>query len=222
MLKRILFIALFICASLSSFASKPRLDIDLDKIRFEVAQNPAEFKALMNRFVSGDTSLSIEQLAKIYFGYAFTYDYDPTDTYDNINQAYEQLDYNTTWLLCSEALKVNPVSLDLMVKALVAANNGTNERARRDLPALRNRFSMLSDLILATGRGTTPESPFKVICAEDIARIVNNVICVEEVTGQATVRDIDAIKVKLPTSSRQHILYFDNSIQKKFEREKTH
>ncbi|MDE5573316.1 MAG: DUF4919 domain-containing protein, partial [Muribaculaceae bacterium] len=74
MLKRILFIALFICASLSSFASKPRLDIDLDKIRFEVAQNPAEFKALMNRFVSGDTSLSLEQLAKIYFGYAFTYD----------------------------------------------------------------------------------------------------------------------------------------------------
>ena len=157
MLKRILFIALFICASLSSFASKPRLDIDLDKIRFEVAQNPAEFKALMNRFVSGDTSLSLEQLAKIYFGYAFTYDYDPTDTYDNINQAYEQLDYNTTWLLCSEALKVNPVSLDLMVKALVAANNGTNERARRDLPALRNRFSILSDMILSKGPGKTPQ-----------------------------------------------------------------
>ncbi|MDE6224941.1 MAG: hypothetical protein K2M25_02250, partial [Muribaculaceae bacterium] len=68
--------------------------------------------------------------------------------------------------------------------------------------------------------GTTPDSPFIVICSEDIARMVNNVICVEEVTGQATVRDIDAIKVKLPTSSRQHILYFDNSIQKKYERER--
>ncbi|MDE6224859.1 MAG: DUF4919 domain-containing protein, partial [Muribaculaceae bacterium] len=156
MLRRFLFIALFISASIFSFAAR-RIDIDLDKIRFEVAQNPAEFKALMKRFISGDTSLSLEQLAKVYFGYAFSYDYDPTETNDDVNQAYEQLDYNKTWSLCNEALKVNPVSLDLLVKALVAANNGTNERARRELPALRNRFSMLSDLILATGRGTTPD-----------------------------------------------------------------
>lgn len=220
MLKRILSIALFIGAAIGAFAASPRLDIDLNRIKIDVAQNPGEYQALMNRFLIGDTTLTLDQLATVYYGYAFSYDYDPTDHNDEIDRAYDSRDYQTTWRLCDEALKLNPVSLDLTIKALVAANNGKDEKARQKIPTLQNRYAMLSDLILSSGKGTSPESPFIVICEDDMGRIIRNVICVESTTGRATVRDIDAIKVKLPTSSRQHILYFDNTIQKNYEREK--
>ena len=220
MLKRILFIALFIGASVCAFASSPRVDVDLNRIKIEVAQNPGEYQALMNRFLIGDTTLTLDQVAKIYYGYAFSYDYDPTDHNDAVTRAYDSRDYAETWRLCEDALRINPVSLDLTIKALVAANNGNDEKARKNISTLQNRYAMLTDLILASGKGTSPESPFIVICEDDMGRIVSNVICVESTTGRATVRDIDAIKVKLPTSSRQHILYFDNTIQKNYEREK--
>ncbi len=83
------------------------------------------------------------------------------------------------------------------------------------IPTLQNRYDLVSTVILSSGMGTTTESPFIVICDEDMGRIVRNVICVESTIGSATVRDLDAIKVKLPTSDRQHILYFDNNIDRK-------
>lgn len=220
MIKRFLSIVLFMGAAISAFAASPRIDIDLNRIKIDVAQNPGEYQSLMNRFLIGDTTLTLDQVAKVYYGYAYSYDYDPTDRNEEIDRAYDSRDYQTTWRLCDEALRLNPVSLDLTIKALVAANNGTDEKARKKIPTLQNRYAMLTDLILASGKGTSPESPFIVLCEDDMARIVSNVICVESTTGRATVRDIDAIKVKLPTSSRQHILYFDNTIQKNFEREK--
>lgn len=220
MLKRILSIALFIGAAIGAFAASPHINVDLNRIKIDVAQKPGEYQALMNRFLIGDTTLTFDQLATVYYGYAFSYDYDPTDHNADLDRAYDACDYQTTWRLADDALRLNPVSIDLTIKALVAANNGNDEKARKMIPTLQNRYAMLTDLILSTGKGTSPESPFIVICEDDMSRILSNVICVESTTGRATVRDIDAIKVKLPTSSRQHILYFDNTIQKNFERDK--
>ena len=87
------------------------------------------------------------------------------------------------------------------------------------IPALESRYEMISTIILSSGKGTDETSPFIVICTQDINRILRNVICVESVIGQTTFGKLDAYKVKLPLSERQHILYFDNNIQKEFEKQ---
>ncbi len=199
-------------------AAQPKVVIDLNRIKVDVVSNPSNYRNLTNRFLIGDSTLTLDEMATVYYGYAFSSDYDPTDRYSEIEKAYSDLDYEKTWKLCSEALKYNPVSLDLTIKALVAANNGTDEKARALIPTLQNRYDLISTIILSSGMGTTTESPFIVICDEDMGRIIRNVICVESTIGRATVRNLDAIKVKMPTSDRQHILYFDNTLQKDYER----
>lgn len=199
-------------------ASKPKYSVDLNRIKVDVLTNPDRYQALTNRFLIGDSTLSVDEMSVVYYGYAFTTDYDPTDRYDEIERAYSEHDYDRTWKLCFEALKYNPVSLDLTIKALVAANNGTDARARALIPTLQNRYDLISTVILSSGMGTTTESPFIVINDDDLGRIIRNVICVESTVGRATVRNLDAIKVKMPTSDRQHILYFDNNLQRDYER----
>lgn len=199
-------------------ASNPNFSVDLNRIKVDVLTNPEKYQALTNRFLIGDSTLTVDEMAIVYYGYAFTTDYDPTDRYDEIERAYGSLDYDRTWKLCFEALKYNPVSLDLTIKALVAANNGTDAKARALIPTLQNRYDLISTVILSSGMGTTTESPFIVINDDDLGRIIRNVICVESTVGRATVRNLDAIKVKMPTSDRQHILYFDNNLQRDYER----
>ncbi len=218
MLKKITLLMMLAASILTSVAATNRLDVDINRIKVDVATNPGNFSSLMNRFLIGDTTLTLDEMATVYYGYAFTSDYDPSDHYPAIEKAYGERDYTTTWSLAENALKYNPVSLDLTIKALVAANNSDNPEVRKMIPTLQNRYDLVSTVILSSGMGTTTESPFIVICDEDMGRIVRNVICVESTIGSATVRDLDAIKVKLPTSDRQHILYFDNNIQKNFER----
>lgn len=220
MLKNILLFFTFVSPLLqvTANAARDNTPVDLDKIKFEVASRPSDFQSLMTRFIAGDTTLTLENLATVYYGYAFTPDYDPTVVYRDIENAYDRRDYETTWRLCERELRLNPVSLDLTIKALVAANNINDKHAKSMIGVLRNRYDMLSTIILTSGMGTTTESPFIVICDDDISRIVRNVICVESLIGRASVRNLDAIKIKMPADNREHILYFDNSLERNFKK----
>ena len=215
MRKIFLTIALFLTA-IGVYADGSQIKVDLNRIKVDVASSPDNYRSLLNRFVIGDTTLTMEQMATVYYGYAFSMDYVPTDKYDAIEQAYSDGKYGETWLLCEEALKYNPVSLDLTIKALVAANNCDNKKAHAMIPALQNRYDLISTLILCSGKGTDADSPFIVICSSDINRILRNVICVESIVGQTGIRKLDAYKVKLPINDRQHILYFDNNLEKDY------
>jgi len=217
-MKRItsLLVTLFLLSA-STLAAK-QINVDLNKIAFEVTSDPGNFRNLTDRYLSGDMNLTPEEMAVVYYGYAYTTDYDPTDTFEDLENAYSAMNYPEVWRLSKEAMSVNPVSLDVIIKALVAANNISDKEARDLIPALQNRYELLSNLILSSGKGTSAESPFIVICEEDMRRIVRNVICAETIIGRALIKQIDAIKILLPGSERQHILYFDNNLQKAFER----
>lgn len=219
MTRKLLIILSLILSVASAHAERKIVDIDLNLIKVGITANPGRYNDLVNRFVSGDTTLTLNDMANVYYGYAFTSDYDPTDHYAELTKAYDDGNYETTWQLASKALNYNPVSLDLTIKALVAANNIDNAEARKMIPVLQNRYGMISEIILESGEGISPESPFIVICGDDITRIIRNVIGAESLLGSATIKDIDAIKVTLPDDDRQHILYFDNNLQRKFERE---
>lgn len=196
-----------------------QINVDTNKIAFEVTANPGNFSNLTNRFLAGDMELTPEEMAVVYYGYAATPDYDPTDRFEDLDNAYVAMNYPEVWRLAKDAMKVNPVSLDVIIKALVAANNIQDKEAKAMMPVLQNRYELVSNLILCSGKGTNVDSPFIVICEDDMARIVRNVICAETIIGRASIKNIDAVKMLLPGSDRQHILYFDNNLQKKYEKE---
>ncbi len=190
--------------------------VDYNAMQVEVAMHPDRYRALLNRFVAGDTTLTTPELATVYYGYSFTPDYDPRETFDGISEAFAVKDYERVALLTPDALVLNPVSLDLSVMALAAAESGAGERPGLRAANLGLRCDMIATAILESGRGTTPDSPFKVISSADIGRLLRNVLGISVIVGRTKVGDVDAIKVTFPESDRQHILYFDNTREAQF------
>lgn len=213
----VLITTVLISALRPSGLSAQIINLDLNRIRVDVSSDPGAYRELMKRFEAGDSTLTLAEMATVYYGFAFTTDYDPTDSYDEILDAYIGNDFPRALELCRRALRYSPVSLDLTVMALMAAQNGSVSAADDWIPRLQNRYDMISTVILSSGTGTTAESPFIVICEEDLGQIVRNVIRVDSVLGSATMGRLEAVKVTLPSFGSQHILYFDNSLQRRYE-----
>lgn len=190
--------------------------VDYNAMQVEVTMHPDRYRALLNRFVAGDTTLTSAELATVYYGYSFTPDYDPRETFDDITDAFNVKDYEQVAALVPAALVVNPVSLDLSVMALTAAERGAGEKPGMRAANLGPRCDMIATAILESGRGTSPDSPFKVISSADIARLLRNVLGINVIVGRTKCGDVDAVKVTFPESDRQHILYFDNTREERF------
>ncbi|MDE6127296.1 MAG: DUF4919 domain-containing protein [Muribaculaceae bacterium] len=206
---------LFIVIALVALAFPARA-VDYNAMQVEVTMHPDRYRALLNRFVAGDTTLTSPELAMVYYGYSFTPDYDPRETFDQITDAFDVKDYEQVARMTPDALVVNPVSLDLSVMAFTAAERGAGERPGMRAANLGLRCDMIATAILESGRGTSPDSPFKVISSADIGRLLRNVLGISVIVGRTKCGDVDAIKVTFPDSDRQHILYFDNTREAMF------
>lgn len=217
LLRHLFTIALLLAAAVTATAATDtdtdalpaKVSVDLDAVRRVVRDTPDTYTALLNRFVAGDSTLTVGDMAVIYYGYAFTPDFDPKAHYDKARDAYKRKDYAVASYLSSEALVKNPVSLDMTVVGLVSATRSTVDRIRAKIPALQSRFDMLATIILSSGMGTNCESPFMIISADDIERIVHNVLGAADILGTAKVGDIDAVKIRFAGQDREHILYFN-------------
>ena len=191
--------------------------LDLKAVEVDVKMHPDRFRELLNRFEQADTTLTPTELATIYFGYSFTADYDPTESFDEIGQAYDSGNYERASQLCKEALELNPVSLELNVLALAAADRMSGKAySGADILHFGIRSDLIATAILESGRGTMATSPFFVISKADMERLLTNVLGIERIVDRTKVGDVDAIKVVFPGSDRQHILYSDNSREQMF------
>lgn len=203
-----LLIAVTVLTAATAATAGNKINVDLDAIEQKVKSNPAGYTALLNRFVAGDTTLTIGEMATVYYGYAYTKDFNPDEHFDKARDAYRKKDYPVASYLSSEALVKNPVSLDMTVIGLVSATRSTVERIKANVPDLQARFDMLATIILSSGKGTDCDSPFMVLSADDTERIVKNVLGAQEIIGHAKVGTIDAVKMRFPGQDREHILYF--------------
>lgn len=191
--------------------------VDLTAMEVDVQMHPSHYRELIERFEKGDTTLTSDQLQKVYFGYSFTPDYDPREIFPEAEAAYEAADYPLALALAEEALKANPVSLDLTVVALASAER---MRDRGDMgPRILlygTRADMIATAILESGSGTQAHSPFCVIASADMTRLLRNVLSIDSIVDRTKVGDVDAIKVTFPASDRRHILYFDTTREMRF------
>lgn len=134
------------------------------------------------------------------------------ESFVNVQDAYDSGDYARAEELAAEALKLNPVSLELSVLALAASDHLRSKGSYgKKILDYGTRCDLIATAILESGRGTSAASPFHVIAWSDVSRILRNVLGVERIVDRTKVGNIDAVKVIFPGSDRQHILYFDNS-----------
>lgn len=198
------------------------IDIDLNKIGVNVSMNPEHYRELLERFEKGDTTLRIDQIATVYYGYSFTFDYEPTLTYPEIEETFKKHNYSEAAQLADEAIKDNPVSLELTIASLLSntrrkdKSDGSRDRAM----LMQRRLDMLVDIILSSGKGISPDTPFVVISQSDMDSLITDIIGANSIIGRTTIGDFDAVKIMFPGSTREHILYFDNTRQHKFESER--
>lgn len=197
-----------ISAALTLTAARELINVDYDKIRQEVTNNPEHFRSLTNRFLIGDTTLTADQKATVYYGHAFTPQYAPDKEYKELDKAYNDGSYGTALVLAEQGLAENPVSLDLTIRALVSATQIPGI-APAKIAVLRSRYNLIGDAILCSGSGITTESPFKVITADDEARVLRNLLRVKEIIDRTTIMGMDAVKVWLDGAKDPIILYFD-------------
>lgn len=195
--------------------------VDLNAVEVDINMNPAGYRQLLDRFNAGDTTLTPQQLATVYYGYAFTPDYNPTESHQEISTAFDRADYDTALNLASEALEHNPVSLNLSVVALASADKLRHSRQLgRRIADLGVKCDLIATAILGSGRGTSSSSPFIVIDSADIDRVLRNILGIDSIVDRTKVGHVLAFKVTFPGSPRSHIIYFDNSPQQRFV--KTH
>lgn len=200
---------LFVLAAVSGVKAQ---HFDINAVEEEVNMHPARYRSLLERFERADTTLSDSELSLVYYGYAFTPEYVPFESFANVQSAYEEADYLRAEQLAADALKLNPVSLELSVIALAAADHLRGEgRFGHKMLDYGTRCDFIATAILSSGSGTSAASPFHVIAWSDVSRILRNVLGVERVVDRTKVGSVDAVKVVFPGSDRQHIIYFDNT-----------
>lgn len=209
-MRKLLFIALFLGAIL------PIRAVDYRAIEVDVTMHPAEYKALLDRFIAADTTLTPKEMATVYYGFAFTPSYEPRDSFPEIHEAYDRQDFEEVARLVGPALELNPVSLDLSIIALSVYERGIGSTPGAKALNMAIRSDLIAGAILESGRGTSSRSPFYVISDIDRRRILNNVIGVGTILGTDRLGDVEAVKFIFPGNSRQHILYFDNTLEENF------
>ena len=95
-------------------------------------------------------------------------------------------------------------------------DSGLGETPGRKALNMAIRSDMIAGAILKSGHGTFAASPFYVISDIDRRRILNNVIGIGHVIGTDRLGDVEAVKFNFPGHSRQHILYFDNTLEENY------
>lgn len=191
-------IVTYVLIALFAFISNAQ-SVDTVAIKSFVSQSPDEYKNLVDRFVQADTTLTIEELTKVYYGAPFykdftfgKYDAQLAELYDNAESAEE---FDVVYLVAQKALNENPTSFDLIVKAIRGANNGTDQSAQVQLDNLRTRYAMIYMAISASGSGVFPEEPFYVTSQGDKLRCLGHCYGMIEVLGESPIMDCQAVKV---------------------------
>lgn len=190
--------------------------VDYQALEVEVSMDPAGYRALLDRFIAADSTLTTAETAKVYYGFALTPSYEPRDTFPEIREAFNRGDYAEVERLIGPALALNPVSLDLIYMGMTVYEKGFGTTPGAKAMNLAVRYDKLVGAILDSGRGTSAQSPFYVICDNDRRHLLHGVLRVGDILGQDTVGDILAVKFYFPGKSRMHILYFDVTVEKNY------
>lgn len=183
------------------------IDINYKKIEQFVDKNDAQFEALMKRFIAGDTTLTKDECAKIYYGSFFSSKYSYNDVTNEIRNAMKNENYSEALKLCEDELAKSPASLGLLDKAAVCC-----QLLGKDPNVYVQRAMMILDVIFSSGDGYSEETALKVVAVADEYFIIYAVLGAE-LKQQALVHNCDVMTIYSEEDPSQTTdLYFDVSL----------
>lgn len=198
--------ALIAGASMTAQAAQaPELHITPTQIGATVKQQPDRFKKLTDRFVAADSTLTLEEVATVYYGSAYSPSFTSSNAYAAVEDAYKSGDYAKALQLIDAALATDPANLGLLFKGFGAATS-LSDAARA--ANYQRRLAGVCDVIFNSGMGVTDVSPYVVVRPSDRDEFIAKYLQPVSISGSATLGDIDAVKMKIDGVADEVILYF--------------
>ena len=209
-MKKILFVALaiFVCLSVNPcFGQKKSnfLKVDYSEIEKYVIQNEDAFNTLMNRFISEDTTLTLNELKYVFYGVHYSSKYGYEDVSKETQALIKEEKYEDALEKCREELKNSPTSLDILFSAMRCAENLDEVETAN---GYQTRILQILDLIFATGDGKSAKTALKVMEVSDEYFIIYAVLGAN-VKGQALVGNCDVMTLYDDDPDQTMDVYFD-------------
>jgi hypothetical protein len=191
----------------TAFAQNERetYNVDFKKIEDFVKKQHDQFESQMQRFIAGDTTLTLEEIANVFYGSDLSTDYSHEDAPEAMLKAIKNEDFDQAFELGRAKLEKSPASLDLLLKMMYCC-----DKLGRDENALnyQTRAFQLIDIILASGDGRTCETAFKVVNISDEYTIIFGVFDME-FKQQALMWPCDEMTLYANDPDDEVVLYFD-------------
>lgn len=184
---------------------------DLKAIEKVVNKDRARYDSLTDRFLKMDstTVFTPEEVAIIYYGYAFTSHYAPYGNYDNIRELIQKEDLEKAKAEALEAQINNPVSLELLYDLFIIADRTKDKELFKNITL---RMQTILFHISKSGRGTE-DSPMYVINVTD-EYIFLNFAGVGQILGQSLVNtpsgQCDKMDFKLEDDNENTYTFYFN------------
>ena len=193
---------------LEIFANRKKIDIDYQKAEEYVTQNAEGYKELMNRFQKDPNSLNEEEAAMLYYGFAFTKDYDPENIDFNINlmKAFKDEDKYSAFMVHKGELLRTPVSLSLLMNTAHLAGEAGDAKSKQKY------MQMVTKLlfgIMASGTGYSKENAIKVLYIADEYAIFRDMMGLRKTTQRFIENRYDRMTLETGNGGESIILWFD-------------
>ena len=134
-----------------------------DEVKQWMSEHDDEFKALQQRFIRGDETLTNQEIGLIYYGQAFTEKYNPLPFF-GIKEALDEKDFEKCLSLCKESLGKFPAAVTTLLHGLISAQQ------MGDSEVLSNyalRFRQLTQMLLSIGDGKSIEKAIPVLWVDE-------------------------------------------------------
>lgn len=170
MKKATLIFFLIACGFITAFSQEFFTAPDFTEIEANVTNQTSHYyyPNLLKRYVSGDSTMNLEEMRHVYFGYVYQPTYVPTDTssYNNklatilSKQSFSTTDYSEIIQYADALLLEDPFNLRaLNAKLLVYAQQNNVKEYKK----VANQRKVVQDAIISTGDGMSDKTPFYVI-----------------------------------------------------------
>jgi tetratricopeptide (TPR) repeat protein len=199
---------------LSTSQGQDQLKIEYEAIKQVVSDQANEYyyPKLLNRYNEFDPSLTLQEYALLYYGFAFQEAYLKNQLNETkLTHLEKQQDYTAVIEECEKILALDPVSLK--------ANNSMGRALYKlgkpefDWKKYQTRYRTLRKVIVYSGNGTSPETAFKVIYISDEYNIIHDYFEIPQIIKQSLVEGYDQFEVAPSQYFKASKIYFDISLK---------
>ena len=141
---------------------KSFLNIDYKAMEKFAKNQTEDFTALVNRFNSGDTTLTDMEVAKIYYGSYFSPDYSYKDASKDLRDLMKSESYRPAFEQRKKEIAQGQNEVFVKPGTNITANNTTNNNNLYSI-----QIEQIVGVILSSGDGRTEKTAFKVLEVSD-------------------------------------------------------